>query len=432
MLEVEQNMDSKPRSYYEFGSIAPTSIADKAGTPAFVLSRSLLRGRLESLANAVTGPWSGARMFYSMKANANAWVLRDVLASGWGLDACSTGDLWLAEQAGATAELISFTGVGCSKQGLLEACRSSRFVNLCTPAQVVHVDPWGAAVGIRVSARASKTGLDYSSSKFGLTAAETADAVEVLRGRGIRVAGIHCHSGSGVTDAEDLVDTLAGSILGVIESLSAHGRTELQYLNIGGGLGLEYDNCGGGLDPKTFGEAVAELMGRASERAGHRLQLHCEPGEWIAGPTGAILARVTNAFWRGETRIAIVDASLNQFMGTSYSRPNNALSVVLDGSRPSVLHDVFGATNSPVDAFCRARMLPLLQEGDLIIVHCAGAYGYSRGGRFNEHPQAPEVWIDGDRCAFVRQREHVSVLRECVPESLEWITCQVASGPSEH
>ena len=192
-------------------------------------------------------------------------------------------------------------------------------------------------------------------------------------------------------------------------------------MNVGGGVGIFYDDRAGGMDAAALSERVALLMGVLSDRAGRRLELHCEPGEWVVGPAGALLTRVTNAFCRDETRVAIVDASLNQYMGTSFYRPNNVVSVVSGKHGTVMAHDVFGSTNAPGDVFCRARTLPRLEEDDLIVLHCAGAYGYSRGGRFNEHPQAPEVWVDGAQFAVVREREPVTVLQQHVPESLEWM-----------
>jgi len=407
-------------SLIEFDSVDPELIAARLGTPVFVLSQTILRQRLAAFADALRDSWPSTRLFYSVKANSNPWVLRQVLASGWGLDACSPGDLWLASRVGAGRESVSFTGVGVSRSELARACEVAGYVNICTPAQVDHAKRSAARLGLRLAAASSRSGIAYASNKFGLTAQEAVDAFEVLRARRVRVTGLHCHVGSGITEAEDLVDTLSRSLLGTIDLFGAHARSLLEYVNIGGGLGIYYDDKLGGMDPGALSEAVSGLMGDLSDRAGHLLELHCEPGEWVVGPAGALLTRVTSAFSRGEIRVAIVDASLNQYMGTSFARPGNAVAAVPGRREKVVPHDVFGATNAPGDVFCRGRALTRLEENDLVVLHCAGAYGFSRGGRFNEHPQAPEVCVDGTRFAVAREKESVTVLQQHVPESLEW------------
>lgn len=404
----------------EFDSVAPTLIATRIGTPAFVMSRNVLQRRLIGFASAMNQSWAGTRCFYSAKANPNPWVLREALATGWGIDACSAGDIWLARRVEAPKESVSLTGVGLARDELAHTCNAIGWVNLCTLPQVEQLKIPPARVGLRVAAESNRTAIDYATNKLGLTPNEVADAAEMLRDRGMHVQGLHCHVGSGLLDVPDYVETLYRSLTNALDVLPDYDRGMLEYINVGGGLGIAYDHVAGGVDPTALAEALAGMILVLSERVGRRLELHCEPGEWVVGPAGAVLMRVIGAFDRGGIRVAIVDASLNQFMGTSFSRPNNAISVTeTHGDRP-IPHDVYGCTNSPGDVFCRSRLLPRLEEGDIVILHCAGAYGYSRGGRFNEYPQAPEVFVDGTRFAVIRDRETLEVLSEGVSGALLW------------
>jgi diaminopimelate decarboxylase len=406
----------------EFDSVSPELIAARIGTPAFVVSQTILRQRLLGFAEAMRARWSTTRFFYSIKANPNPWVLREALACGWGLDACSLGDLALADCARASKESVSFAGVGVSGSDLAQAVDAAGFVNICTPAQVDQVTRSGARLGLRLAAIPNRTGIVYTSNKFGLTAEELVEAIEGLARRSIPVSGLHCHVGSGITDEDDFVDTVSQCLLSAMDRLDVPTRGALEYVNIGGGLGIRYDDQQGGVDPVHLGERVAQLMNELSARAGRRLELHCEPGEWVVGPAGALLMRANQVFQRGDTRVVIADASLNQFMGTSYSRPDNALGVVPRRGQDEIKQDVFGATNSPGDAFCRARIMSPVEEGDLIVLHCAGAYGFSRGGHFNEHPQAAEVLVAGSRFALARRGDGLAVFTENVPNALDWRT----------
>jgi diaminopimelate decarboxylase len=412
-------MDIDARIPVEFESVSPDAVASAVGTPVYVLSRSTFRRRLDSFRAAVEGAWPRSRFFYSVKANANPWLLREALSVGWGLDVCSLGDIALALRAGAAEEALSFAGVGGSKEAIGHACASVGFVNVCTPSQVKWV-AGPATIGVRVASAANNSGILYVTPKFGLSADEVSAAFELLISRQTAPRGLHCHCGSDITDETDYADTLERSLMPVFECLSPEALGGLRHVNVGGGLAIRYDDAGTGVDPIAVGGCLGQLMRRLSERAGHELELHCEPGEWLVGPAGALLTRVTAAFEREGHGVAIVDASLNQFMATSFFRPNNAITNVSNSDGGELEHDVFGSTNSPMDAFCRSRLLPQVREGDLLVIHCTGAYGYTRGGRFNEQPQAPEVLVDGERMAVVRRRESMSVLDEFAPEVLDW------------
>ena len=408
------------RPLFEFEEVTPERLVSEFGTPLFVISRRILRERLDRYRIAIQSEWSDTRCFYSLKANANPWIAREAIAAGWGIDVCSAGDLAIAGQAGATRGLVSFAGVGADARLLASACDTAAYVNLQTPAQVACVKPTEASIGLRIASAPSKSGFDYASSKFGLPAQAIPPAVDYLSANDIAVRGIHCHCGSSVQSAEALVSLLSESLLPVFAVLPKDVVEQLRYVNIGGGLGLTYDDAGTGLDVAEYAQSVSALMNELSGRAGHRLELHCEPGEWVVGPSGALVMTVVGAFDGPEARVAIVDASLNQFMGTSFFDPGNELESAVGSGAPMSAHDVFGATNSPADAFCRNKQLPRVEAGDTLVLHCTGAYGYVRGGRFNEHPQAAEAMVDGRRCALIRARETIADLVSHVPAEAEW------------
>jgi diaminopimelate decarboxylase len=412
----------------EFDGVDAMALAARIGTPAYVLSRTVFKARLDGLRSALESVWPCVACFYSMKANANPWLLREALEAGWGLDACSEGDLFLADEVGAGAEAITFTGVGLDPRALSDVRARVRFLN------IDHLDdlrvltlPRGSRVGLRlapvvVSGAAERDRL-YASRKFGLTAAEVPEALTVAQARGLIVEGLHCHPGSSVTDIALLRDTLDDTFTAALRAGAPvpGAWTELSYIDVGGGIGVSYDADAGGVTAKAYAAAMSDVMSNVTTSLGREPVLQVEPGEWLVSPAGALLTRVIRVAERDGVRVAVVDASLNQYVGTSLYRPNNAITVIGAAKRARFAHDVFGCTNSPDDRFCAERELPELERGDLLAIHCTGGYGYARGGRFNEHPQAPEVFVSGSRYAVLRKREGLGVLVEGVPARLDWL-----------
>jgi len=412
----------------EFEQVDPVELADRVGTPAFVLSRGVFRERLNALRMAIEGSWPATRCFYSIKANPNPWLLREALSAGWGLDACSEGDLFLIDHVGADADSITYTGVGLSPDALGDVRSRVRFLKLDSVEDLRAIPlSHGARVGLRLSpvapVQARAGDRLYACRKFGLTTEDVPEALTVASERGFVVEGLHCHPGSSITDVRDLSETLLGTFLSAIAAGLEHaGAWEgLRYVDVGGGIGLAYDTAGGGVSAPDYATAIGGVMRRVSSLVGSELELQIEPGEWVVSPAGSLLTRVVRVTEREGVRVAVVDASMNQYMGTSFYRPNNAITVIGAEERPLVPTDVFGRTNAPADRFCEGRELPALEVGDLLAVHCTGGYGYSRGGHFNEHPQSPEVLVSEGRFAVVREREDFGVLLTGIPAELEWL-----------
>ena len=65
---------------------------------------------------------------------------------------------------------------------------------------------------------------------------------------------------------------------------------------------------------------------------------------------------------------------------------------------------VVGPVCESGDTFAMARDMDDVKEGELIIFRTAGAYGAAMSSGYNSRPITPEVLVDGDRWALVRQR----------------------------
>ena len=136
-----------------------------------------------------------------------------------------------------------------------------------------------------------------------------------------------------------------------------------------------------------------------------------EPGRSIIGPAGALLTRVVYRKQNDGKQFLIVDAAMNDLMRPSlYGAHHEIVPVSLGADAALSKVDVVGPVCESGDFFARNRDLPEAQEGDLLAILDAGAYGMSLASNYNSRPRAAEVLVDGKRSKVIRKRESVADL----------------------
>ena len=205
------------------------------------------------------------------------------------------------------------------------------------------------------------------------------------------------HIGSQLTKVAPIADALA-RVVNLVETLRSQGLP-IRYLDVGGGLGIRYRDE----DVPTPGQ-YAEVVVSAAGRLG--LTLILEPGRSIVGNAGILLTRVLYNKETPDKRFVVVDAAMNDLIRPSlYDAYHEILPVREARGRPARTVDVVGPVCESGDFLAKDRALPQVEEGELLAVMSAGAYGFVMASNYNARPRAPEVLVDGSRYAIVRRRE---------------------------
>jgi diaminopimelate decarboxylase len=228
---------------------------------------------------------------------------------------------------------------------------------------------------------------------------------EAARMPHLELLGLDCHIGSQLTALEPFVDALRRVML-LLEALEKEGIL-LRYLDLGGGLGIPYEE--GRLPPHPglyAGALLAELsLTSFAKRQG---TLILEPGRVIAGNAGVLVARVEYIKQGEEKLFIILDAGMNDLIRPAlYSAYHTLLPVERRFGQEELLADVVGPICESGDFFAHDRLLPPFQEGDLLVVRSAGAYGFTMSSNYNSRPRVAEVMVRGNHFAVVRQRENI-------------------------
>ncbi len=391
-------------------------LARRFGTPLYCYSRARLLANYRRLAGAFPPP---AVLCYSVKANPNLAILRELAAAGAGFDVVSQGELWRVLRAGGDPARTVFAGVGKTPEALAAALDAGLFMlnvesvgELWQLLELARGRTSELPLAIRVNPdvdpqthRFITTG--KRENKFGIERGQLAHALELLKGaRGVRLAGLHVHIGSQVESARPYAEAVE-RLVELVRAARAQGF-QPEWVNVGGGFALSYDGC----DVPAFDDYAAAVR-PALEAEGLKPVL--EIGRAIVGDAGGLLTRVLYEKQPGDRRLLITDAGMNDLLRPalygSWHRiwpvawPPAESGTAISGSAPLTPADVAGPICESSDYFAFERDLPPVAPGDCLIVFDAGAYGMSMASQYNSHPRPAEVMVDQGRARLIRRRE---------------------------
>ncbi len=405
-------------------------IAEAVGTPAYVYSAAAIRDRYRAL-DAALAPVPH-RIHYSVKANGNLAILALLRSLGAGVDIVSGGELVRAVGAGFTGPDVVFSGVGKTPEDMrLALAAGVGMINVESAeelealAAVARASGATAPVAIRLNPDVLVDTHPYTATggkghKFGVPLDEAAAvARQAAHTPGLRLVGLAMHIGSGIGETAPFVEAVVKA-LELAAELRAAGVDSLTTLDLGGGLGIRYRAEDRPVPVQDWADAILPHV------AASRLRLAVEPGRVIIAEAGQLLMRVLYRKRAGGKRIAIVDAGMTDMIRPSHY--NAYHEIVVDGAngRPRARTDVVGPICESGDFFALDRELPVLEQGDLLALLGAGAYGFVMTSTYNARPRPPEVLVDGDRFAVIRERESVEDLMRGERVEPEWVSLEYA------
>ncbi len=384
------------------------AIADALGTPCWVYAAGVMRARYRALAAALDGL---ARIHYAVKANDHLAVLRLFSALGAGADVVSGGELARARRAGMAAGDVIFSGVGKTVAELREALAAGiGQINVESAEELAMVsavaDAMGreAPVALRVNPDIDagthpKITTGLRGNKFGIPFDDIpALYAHAARLPGLRTVGLAVHIGSQITEAGPYRAAL-DRIAGLVRALRAAGE-RVTRVDCGGGLGIAYRH------ETALAPALLAGVLRAS-LGGLDLDLVVEPGRWLVGPAGVLLASVVLVKNAAPRPFVVLDAAMNDLLRPAlYDAWHGIVPISAAAARAAPMPvDVVGPVCESGDSFATNRPLPPLVPGSRVAILEAGAYGAVMSSTYNARPLAAEVMIDGAQWAVIQPRQ---------------------------
>jgi diaminopimelate decarboxylase len=398
-----------------------TKLAERYGTPLYVYSATTIRERLAAFENAFRNVDVPHTICYSVKANSNLSVLRLLARQGCGFDVVSGGELErvLAADRRAAGKIV-FSGVGKSRDEMTAALKAGILLfNVESESELSALAECAARlrkvarVALRVNPDVAADTHPYISTglhkhKFGVPIRSARALYAKASGaRYLKVAGVSVHIGSQITDVAPFAETGA-RVADLVRELRADGH-QVEYVDTGGGLGIAYQEPG-----LEFTEYVASYARAVTDPLrGLNVHLLLEPGRAIVGPAGVLVTCVLYTKQNDGKRFLVVDAAMNDLIRPAlYGAYHEIVPVVQssDSSTKKETVDVVGPVCESGDFFARDRDLPRVEEGDLLAILDAGAYGMVLASNYNTRPRPAEVLVSGKSVKVIRRREKVREL----------------------
>jgi diaminopimelate decarboxylase len=393
-----------------------SKLAERFGTPVYVYSATSILQRLAAFEKAFRHfPHT---ICYSVKSNSNLSILRLLAREGCGFDVVSGGELERVQLADRrAAKKVVFSGVGKSRKEFTAALRAGILLfnvesesELRSLAECATECRTVAQVALRVNPDVAADTHPYISTglhkhKFGVPIRSARQLYAQASDRKyLKVTGVSVHIGSQITDVAPFGEAVS-RVSELVRELRADGHA-IDFVDIGGGLGIEYH---------TPGLAFSDCLARYARAVTHplrQLEVHLllEPGRSIIGPAGILLASVLYRKENDGKHFLIVDAAMNDLIRPAlYGAYHEIVPVIVTkkSSPQKETIDIVGPVCESGDFFARDRNLPRVEEGELVAILDAGAYGMALSSNYNSRPRPAEILVRGKSARVIRRREKV-------------------------
>ncbi len=387
-------------------SIDYKALVEKYGSPLYMYDFDYIENRYKTLKEAFAGKKS--LINYAVKANSNLSVIQHLAKLGAGADCVSIGEVRRALDAGVDKYKIIFSGVGKRDDEIQEALeRDILMLNLESEAEMKRVETVAKTLGkeARISIRVNpnidpqthpyiSTGLHEN--KFGVEI-DMAKRMYIYANKSehLNPVGIHFHIGSQLTNLDPIRES-AMIVADLVRSLRAI-KIDIKFFDVGGGLGVVYDEE----QPIRETDYTAAIF---EATKGLDLTLMCEPGRYMVANAGAFFTRVLYEKDNGSKRFVIVDGAMNDLIRPSLYDAYHKIEALGAEGEPAPA-DVVGPVCESGDFLGKNVMLPALSHNDILVVHSAGAYGFTMASNYNTRPKPAEVALQGGEDRLIRRRE---------------------------
>lgn len=404
-----------------FAGLSVEDIADEFGTPVYVTDEQRVRENYRAVYSAFS-KYMETEVHYAAKANTNMAILSILRQEGSGIDAVSIGEVRTCLKAGFDPSKIMYTGVFVSEEELKQVVATGVRVNLDSPSEaekMARIAP-GAEVSFRItpgvgSGHGDKVITGNKGAKFGIPRDKVVETYLHALDIGLNPVGIHAHIGSGGQSVEPFIDE--AKVLSELINQIDEAGIKLKFVDIGGGIGVPYKPNEEEMDLDNMASEVTDVFEQNTDIR----KIIVEPGRYIVADSTVLLTRCTDVKDAETKKYVGVDAGFNTLIRPAMY---GSFHYIADGSKfgkaCTSRYDIAGPLCESGDYLGHDRVLPDVEEGDVMVVYDAGAYGYSMSSRYNSRPLPAEVLVNDGKAELIRAREEPDeqLRHQTVPERL--------------
>lgn len=375
------------------------------GSPLYVYHEPVLRDRcsqIRSFQDDIQRRISKTvTLHYSPKANSNSTILEIIKSFGIYVDAMSPGELHIDEICGFNSKQILYVCNNISaeemkavhKKGILVCLDSVSQVNtwgknLPNTDIMVRINPEVAGVGYCDEVdTASKT------TKFGIKEQFLPDLFETAAKYNLHIVGTHQHLGS--LFLNDKISLYIAGVKAGLQIVKEHFK-DVKIVDLGGGFGVPYRPDEQPLDLKKLADELVPVLSDFIKEYPSVQEFKFEPGRFIPCESGHLLGTVTatkqidsDTWWIG------TDVGMGTLVRPSIYKAYHEISVISTNTK-TVTANFCGNVCESGDILGRDRNVALPDVDDVVLIHNAGAYGYSMASNYTGRYRPAEVLLTSD------------------------------------
>jgi diaminopimelate decarboxylase len=374
-------------------------------TPFYVYDRSVIAQKIHQLREKLP---QSLKLHYAMKANPMPAVVNFINNYVDGIDVASGNELRVALNSGISASQISFAGPGKQSAELKMAVASQTTINVESFLELEKLrdisDELGlrARVAIRVNPdfelKSSGMKMGGGPQQFGIDAELVPKALQLVSDYGLHYRGLHIFTGSQNLNSQSIIDAHKG-IFELANRLQQDAHSEIETLNIGGGLGIPYFPGEKVLPLDAIGEQLEALIETFKSNHGCA-KIAMELGRYIVGDSGLYVSQVIDIKQSRGIEFVVINGGLHQHLSASGNfgqviRKNYPVAI---GNKMQQANSkavqIVGPLCTPLDILANKYELPEIEIGDLVVIYQSGAYGFTASpSEFLSHPHAVEILV---------------------------------------
>ena len=394
-------------------------LAKKFPTPFYLYDEKAIRDNMADFTKAFS-IFPKFTEHFAVKAMPNPYILKILADCGCGGDCSSLPELMLCQMSGITGERVIFTSNETPAEEFQLAYKQGNIINL---DDITHIEflrdaldgKFPELICFRYNPGPLKEGNAIigkpEEAKYGLTREQIFEAYKKSRDFGAKRFGLHTMVASNELNPDYFVDT-AKMLFELAVELKEKLGIKIEFLDLGGGIGIPYKPGQKKVDLFEVAKKIRALYDSMIVPAGlDGMEIKWECGRPITGPYGWL---VTKAIHKKDTyrKYIGVDACMADLMRPGMYGAYHEVTVSGKEAAPKTeVYDVVGSLCENCDKFAVQRPLPKIENGDLVIIHDAGAHGRAMGFNYNGKLRAGEILMRCDGSfKEIRRRETVQDL----------------------
>lgn len=357
----------------------------------------------------------GFKNHYAVKACPNPTILTILLEENMGVDCSSLPELLLSEKVGFRGEEIVLTSNDTPAEEFSEAARLGAVINL---DDIGHIDLLEKSVGIpemvsfRYNPGDARTGnvligLPHEA-KYGITRDQVVSAYRTMKDKGVKRFGLHTMVASNELENSYFVET-ARMLFELAVKIKDESGVRVELINMGGGIGIPYRPDEKPVNLELISKGMRELYSQLIIPAGlDPLRIVFECGRLVTGPYGYLVSRVRHVARKYKNYVGLDSCMANLMRPGIYGAYHHISVPGKEDAPADQLYDVTGSLCENSDKFAIDRRLPLIEPGDLVVIHDTGAHGYSMGFNYNAKLKSAELLLTKEgKIKLIRRAETI-------------------------